>query len=60
MAYSINEKCTACGLCLDVCPIDAISEGEPVYIIDETCCDFEECTVVCPEEAIIPLVEEQD
>lgn len=57
MAYQITDACTACGLCLDVCPIGAISEGEPKYVIDDTCCDFEECVVECPEEAIV-LVDE--
>lgn len=51
--YLINNKCTACGECLDVCPIGAIEVGVPMYVIDDTCCDFEECVVVCPENAIV-------
>lgn len=57
MAYKIIDTCTACGLCVEQCPISAISEGDPIYVIDDTCCDFEECLVVCPVDAIIPLVE---
>lgn len=57
MAYRITDACTTCGLCLDVCPIGAIAEGDPVYVIDETCCDFEECLIECPEGAIVPLDE---
>jgi len=63
MAYVINDRCTQCGECLDVCPIGSISAGDPKYVIDDTCCDFAECVVVCPVEAIIPLdamIEEAD
>jgi ferredoxin len=57
MAYRITDACTTCGLCLDVCPIGAISEGDPAFVIDDTCCDFEECLVECPDDAIVPLDE---
>ncbi|MDX1546869.1 MAG: 4Fe-4S binding protein [Rhodothermales bacterium] len=55
--YRITAACTACGLCVDVCPIGAIEVAEPIYVIDETCCDFEECVAECPEQAIVPLAE---
>ncbi|GIV60157.1 4Fe-4S binding protein [Rhodocaloribacter litoris] len=56
MPYTITDACTACGLCLEACPIDAIEPGTPVFVIDrELCCDFEECVAVCPEDAIIPV-----
>lgn len=51
--YVITDRCTNCGLCVEVCPIGAIQAGDPIHVIDETCCDFEECRVVCPEDAII-------
>ena len=55
MAYTILTNCTACGLCLPECPIDAISAGDPIYVIDqEQCCDFEDCLAVCPVDAIVP------
>lgn len=57
MAYQITDACTTCGLCLDVCPIGAVSEGDPKYVIDDTCCDFEECVLECPEQAIV-LIDE--
>ncbi len=60
MPYRINENCTACDLCVDVCPISAISEGDPIYVIDDTCCDFEECLVMCPEEAIVLIEDEEE
>jgi ferredoxin len=54
MAYKINEDCTACGTCLDECPVEAIKEGD-IYTIDpETCTDCGACADVCPVEAIHP------
>jgi len=55
MAYTIISSCTACGLCLPACPIDAIAAGDSIYVIDqELCCDFEDCLAVCPVDAIVP------
>lgn len=59
MAFRITDACTACDLCLDVCPIGAIEVGDPIYVIDDTCCDFEECLVMCPEDAIVPIEEDE-
>ena len=54
MAYVITEECTACGSCLDECPVEAISEGD-IYLIDaELCTDCADCVAVCPVECIIP------
>ncbi len=53
MAYVITEECVACGTCLDVCPADAIQEGEEKYTIDqEKCTECGSCVEVCPTEAI--------
>ncbi|MBI3763847.1 MAG: 4Fe-4S binding protein [Chloroflexi bacterium] len=55
MAYKIISTCTACGLCLPECPIDAIVAGDSIYVIDrDNCCDFEDCLAVCPVNAIVP------
>ena len=54
MAYVINEDCTACGTCIDECPVEAISEGD-IYVIDpDECTDCGACADVCPVEAIHP------
>ncbi len=54
MAYQITDKCVACGLCKDACPVEAISEGAPLYTIDaDKCIDCGACAGECPNEAII-------
>jgi ferredoxin len=54
MAYVINEDCTACGTCIDECPVEAISEGDIYKINAEVCTDCGACADVCPVEAIHP------
>ncbi len=54
MAHKIIDDCTACGSCVDECPEDAISEGDPIYVIDaDKCTDCGSCVEACPSEAII-------
>lgn len=53
MAYVITDKCTACGTCINECPVGAISEGDPYYSIDpDACTDCGTCADACPSEAI--------
>ena len=50
--YQITAQCTACGLCLDACTVEVISEGD-VYLIDGLhCLECGRCAEVCPEDAI--------
>lgn len=54
MAYRITEECVSCGVCLDECPVDAISEGEDIYVIDlELCTECGSCAEVCPVDACV-------
>jgi NAD-dependent dihydropyrimidine dehydrogenase PreA subunit len=54
MAYKITDDCTACGTCIDECPVEAIAEGD-IYVIDpDVCTDCGSCADVCPVEAIEP------
>ncbi len=62
MAYTINEECIACGSCEAECPVDAISEGDPVYVINADTCveckghyDEPHCAEVCPVDACVPV-----
>jgi formate hydrogenlyase subunit 6/NADH:ubiquinone oxidoreductase subunit I len=50
--YFITSECISCGICLDVCPIDAIEEGENQYVINSTCINCGKCKDACPIEAI--------
>ncbi|MCX5917337.1 MAG: 4Fe-4S binding protein [Deltaproteobacteria bacterium] len=53
MSYRITEKCTDCGDCLTVCPLDAISAGEKRPRIDPALCtDCGTCADICPVRAI--------
>ncbi len=53
------EKCKACGMCVKVCPVDAISGGKGlVHIIDQKkCVKCGSCFTVCPDKfnAVIKL-----
>jgi len=63
MAMKITDDCTACDLCRDGCPTNAISEGDPIYLIDASLCDecasrpdnpgVSQCEEVCPVEAVV-------
>ncbi len=55
MAYKIlADECTACGTCIDECPVEAISEGDVYKIDPDICTDCGACADVCPVEAIVP------
>lgn len=60
MALKIIDECISCGLCVEQCPNDAISEGDPIYVIDpERCTECvgfysePQCVLVCPVDAIV-------
>jgi ferredoxin len=60
MAMMITDECVACGVCEDECPNDAISEDDPIYVIDPDKCtecvgafDESQCVAACPVEAIV-------
>ncbi|MBF8435738.1 4Fe-4S binding protein [Halanaerobiaceae bacterium Z-7014] len=55
MAYVISDDCISCGACEPECPVEAISEGDSIYVIDaDTCIDCGACEPVCPVDAISP------
>jgi len=61
MALMINDECISCGLCIEECPNKAISEGDPVYVINPALCTDcvgfytePQCVRVCPADVIVP------
>jgi ferredoxin len=61
MALLINNDCTSCDACVEVCPNKAISVASPIYVIDPAKCtecvgahDEPQCMVVCPADCILP------
>ncbi len=53
MAHFIDpNKCTACGDCIDSCPVEAISEGKFYVINADDCTDCGACVGECTHDAI--------
>ncbi len=53
MAYVISDECIKCGACQAVCPTEAISEGDDIFVIDaDKCVSCGACADGCPVEAI--------
>lgn len=54
ITYSINEKCTACGKCKKVCPVNAISGDKKIkhLIKPEQCIRCGACESVCKFDAV--------
>ena len=54
MAAKVDpDKCTGCGSCVDVCPVEAVSLNDDVAVIDEdTCTECGLCVDECPNDAI--------
>ncbi|MGC9323775.1 MAG: 4Fe-4S dicluster-binding protein [Desulfomonilia bacterium] len=49
-----KESCVACSMCIDECPVDAISmnESQVIQVDEEVCIGCGVCTHFCPADAI--------
>jgi NAD-dependent dihydropyrimidine dehydrogenase PreA subunit len=49
-----EEKCTNCGTCIDVCPVDVFEKGEKKAKVakPDQCIGCKACEVQCPADAI--------
>lgn len=63
MTHVITSLCLRDNGCIDVCPVECISPGEPVeqwptfYVDPGTCIDCGACVPECPYAAIYPADE---
>jgi ferredoxin len=60
MIYIDGEKCAGCGVCEDVCPVEAIRVSDGVARIDQNRCTdelCEACVEACPNKAILVVIE---
>jgi 4Fe-4S binding domain len=60
MATMITSECINCGACEPECPNNAISQGDPIFVIDPVLCtecvgfhDYEACAAVCPVDCCV-------
>lgn len=49
------EKCTGCGICVDVCPVSSIELNENKVVIGDDCVGCGQCEQECPNGAITLL-----
>ncbi|MBN3038245.1 MAG: 4Fe-4S binding protein [Candidatus Omnitrophica bacterium] len=47
-----NSKCTGCGVCKEVCAVDAIKIENEKAVINDECVECGICVNECPNEAI--------
>jgi NAD-dependent dihydropyrimidine dehydrogenase PreA subunit len=58
MIYIDGEKCAGCGVCEDVCPVEAIRVNDGVARIDQVRCnECQACVEACPNQAILMVIE---
>ena len=61
MTVLVDDRCTACGLCLITCPEQALLPAplRPV-VVDDRCTDCLACIEVCPRDAITEKAADRD
>jgi len=53
MPWISTDDCVACGVCVEECPVGAISmDGQAAVIDEKACIRCGKCHDICPEEAV--------
>ena len=53
VAVVLSEKCAGCGICTDVCTVNAIEINGHAVVNTEDCTGCGNCVTECPNEAVI-------
>ena len=48
------HRCTYCGGCVSICPVDALTLDETRLVVTEDCIDCGDCVIACPVAALLP------
>jgi NAD-dependent dihydropyrimidine dehydrogenase PreA subunit len=50
-----SKKCTNCGTCVEICPVQVFKKGDKTAEVDKPneCIGCRACEVQCPEDAIV-------
>ncbi|MGD2251134.1 MAG: 4Fe-4S binding protein [Candidatus Methanofastidiosia archaeon] len=58
VTVTVNNVCTGCGVCTDVCFVNAITIKDGKAVISEQCRGCGRCASVCPQNAIEVTIED--
>ncbi len=52
LSVTVNKACTGCGVCLEACPVQAITLVHGHAVINNACKGCGRCAAICPAEAL--------